>query len=369
MMQERAPGTARYVREQIAELISRPVPWDWVVAVPEGFAHEFPCHEGCEIVELPGKKYSVFAMFRVARLWRQRQCMAGFSPAGIAALFSPLLCNYFDSNIFEYGKTWATSGEWARSHLLKWMAMDAFRRAKAVFVNSAYCAEYLKKRFPGFSKKFIVNHGILKTVISTPERPDWADERMDRQGIILCSSAFSDNKNQRRLIEAYGVLQASRRELPPLVLIGPCPTAYFKSVIRPVWESLPQPAQVIVPGYVSEGVLGWALINAKVLIQPSFAEGFSSLSVFQAMQSGIPVACSNTTSHPEGVGTAALLFNPASVEDIAGALVRLLDDEALRFRLREEGFQRVAELTWTANGDRVCVQITKLLEHTRKQDI
>jgi glycosyltransferase involved in cell wall biosynthesis len=363
MLHKRAPGTAKFVREQTRELLSTPVPWDWVVAVPQGYKHEFAPGAGREIIELEGRKYSLFATVRVARLWKQRRCLVGISPAGICALYKPVLCNYFDSTIFEYGKTWITSGEWARSYLLKWMAIDTFRRAERVFVNSSYCTEVLRNRFPDYRDKFRVNPvGISTAEPSSSEQPSWANQSMEQRGFILCSSAFSDNKNQRRLIEAYVMLQNTGREMLPLVLIGPCPPDYFATVIKLALAASPRPGNIIVPGYVSAGVLAWAFKHAKMVVQPSFAEGFSSFSVFQAMQGGVPVACSNTTSHPEAVGSAALLFHPESVPSISEAMARLLDEDALRRRLIEAGMRRIRELTWSANAEQVCGEILNIME-------
>ena len=365
MLHRSAPGTAKFVREQTTALLSLPMPWDWVVAVPRGFGQSFAPGPGREIVELDGRKYSLFATVRVGRLWKRRRCVAAFSPAGIRALFTPTICTYFDSNIFEYGRTWVTSGERARLYFLKWMAIATFRRANRIFVNSSYCADYLKNRFPAYRDKFMVNLAGITPDVPAPERPQWADSSLDQRGFILCSGAVSDNKNQRRLIEAYVALQNSGRELPRLVVIGPCPPAYFDRVIKPAVAASPRPDDIIIPGYVSEGVLAWAFANARLLMQPSFAEGFSSFSVFQAMQMGVPVACANTSSHPEGVGTAALLFDPSSVQAIAAAMERLIDDARLRSELSGAGKRRVEELTWSANAERVCAEIAKIVEQQR----
>ena len=363
MLSRSAPGTAKFVREQTQQLLQRPVPWDWVVAVPKGFRDEFAPGPGHEIVELEGRKYSVFATIGVARLWRNRRAAVSFSPAGISAFYSPIICNYFDSNLFEFGRSAVTSGELARFYFLKWLAMDTFRRARLVFVNSHYCADYLRTLFPAYRDKFVANPVGVSAAPAVPvERPHWATAQMESNGFILSSSAFMDNKNQRRLIEAYVMLQNAGRALPPLVLIGPCPPAYFERVIRPAVAQSPKPDDIVIPGHVSEGVLAWAFAKARMVVQPSFAEGFSSFSVFQAMQKEVPVACANTTSHPEAVGDAALLFDPSSVPGIAAALERLLDEAPLRARLSAAGLRRVGELTWSANADRVCTAISKFVE-------
>jgi glycosyltransferase involved in cell wall biosynthesis len=365
MLSSRGPGTAKFVLEQTEQLLRQSVPWDWVVAVPKGFREVFVPGPGREIVELEGRKYSLFATVGVARLWRQRRCAVAFSPAGITAFYSPIICNYFDSNLFESGRSAVSSGEWARFHFLRWLAMDTFRRARLVFVNSNYCAEVLRTRFPAYRDKFIANVvGISAASALAAERPQWATSQLEQRGFILCSSAFLDNKNQRRLIEGYVMLQNAGRVLPPLVLIGPCPPAYLDRVIRPAAAQSPKPEDVVIPGHVSEGVLAWAFANARMVVQPSFAEGFSSFSVFQAMQKEVPVACANTTSHPEAVGDAALLFDPSSVPEIAAAIERLLDDAPLRARLTAAGLRRVAQLTWPANTERVCGEILKIVENS-----
>jgi len=366
MLFDRGPGTAKFVHEQTQELLSRPVSWNWLVAVPHGFADAFEPGPGREIVELAERRYSLFATIRVARLWRRRRCLAGFSPAGIGAHFRPLVSNYFDSNIFEYGRSAVASGDRMRYLLLRWVAREAFRRSRVVFVNSTYCADVLRERFPAYRHKFIPNPvGISPAPAVTSEAPTWATPQMDQHGFILCSSAFLDNKNQRRLIEAYVRLQDTGRSLPPLVLIGPCPPEYFERVIRPAVDASPRPDDIVIPGHVSEAVLAWAFEHARMVVQPSFAEGFSSFSVFQAMQRGVPVACANTTSHPEAVGSAALLFDPSSVPSIAAAIEQLLDDGPLRARLTAAGVTRVRELTWSANAERVCRQIETIVEESR----
>ena len=46
------------------------------------------------------------------------------------------------------------------------------------------------------------------------------------------------------------------------------------------------------------------------------------------------------------VGDAALTVDPFDVEALADALGRLIDDDALRARLRERGLQRARDFDW-----------------------
>jgi glycosyltransferase involved in cell wall biosynthesis len=79
--------------------------------------------------------------------------------------------------------------------------------------------------------------------------------------------------------------------------------------------------------------------QATALIYPSFFEGFG-LPPLEALWSGVPVICSNTSSLPEVGGDAALYFNPADEEELAAQLQKLLHDPALVQSMREKGWRQ-----------------------------
>ena len=84
---------------------------------------------------------------------------------------------------------------------------------------------------------------------------------------------------------------------------------------------------------------------ALALAYPSWYEGFG-LPLLEAMAAGTPVCASRVASHPEVVGEAGLLFDPASHEELAAALERLIDDASVRARLAAAGQARAREFTW-----------------------
>ncbi len=57
--------------------------------------------------------------------------------------------------------------------------------------------------------------------------------------------------------------------------------------------------------------------NALFFVYPSLYEGFG-IPPLEAMGFGCPVACSDTSSIPEVVGDAAIMFDPNSIESIQG---------------------------------------------------
>jgi glycosyltransferase involved in cell wall biosynthesis len=52
-------------------------------------------------------------------------------------------------------------------------------------------------------------------------------------------------------------------------------------------------------------------------------------------------------------GGAALLVDPTSVEQIATAMERIVNDTALRVRLRVKGLSRASEFSWQSTTKKV----------------
>ncbi len=93
------------------------------------------------------------------------------------------------------------------------------------------------------------------------------------------------------------------------------------------------------------GNVGEYLRKARVFVLPSRWEGLP-VSIMEAMFAGTVVVASRTGGIPEVVpeDDCALLFEPEDSEDLAKALVRVLDDNELRVRLAENARKRAGTL-------------------------
>jgi glycosyltransferase involved in cell wall biosynthesis len=181
-----------------------------------------------------------------------------------------------------------------------------------------------------------------------------------KQPYFVYVGTFSENKNQRRVLEAWAALQKVHPQLPALVLAGPCPEDYRKAVIGPALANLPRAAEVLLPGRISNEDLAWAYGNALGVLQPSIAEGFG-LPIIEAMSLGVPVVCSNTTSLPETAGGAARLFDPFHPTSIGEAVLELWQDAALRERLSTQGRERSRAFTWRQSAEKIAAEIERQL--------
>lgn len=72
--------------------------------------------------------------------------------------------------------------------------------------------------------------------------------------------------------------------------------------------------------------------------------------MLEAMERGLPIACSTAPSLPEVAGEAARYFDPLDENDIAAAIVELIEDARLRKELTAAGRERVRRFSWGARA-------------------
>jgi glycosyltransferase involved in cell wall biosynthesis len=84
---------------------------------------------------------------------------------------------------------------------------------------------------------------------------------------------------------------------------------------------------------------------ASLFVYPSLYEGFG-IPPLEAMSYGCPVACSNTSSIPEVVGNAAILFDPYSVVSMRDNIISILYDDKIKSSLILKGFKQIKNFSW-----------------------
>jgi glycosyltransferase involved in cell wall biosynthesis len=157
---------------------------------------------------------------------------------------------------------------------------------------------------------------------------------------VLIVSALYPYKNHERLIEAFARIH---QEFPEhrLAIVGADTPTLAGSDLRAMGERLGLGAKVITLGRISSPDLASLYRRADVMAMPSIDETFG-LTVLEAMHFGCPVITSNISSMAEVGGTAAMLVNPLSVDEIAAALRRVLGSTATRAAMTDAGLKQAA---------------------------
>jgi glycosyltransferase involved in cell wall biosynthesis len=198
----------------------------------------------------------------------------------------------------------------------------AARRARLVIVPTAFTRDRLVELLG-------LDPARIRVVPLGIDHERFTPAESSRRPFVVYPARAWPHKNHARLFEAFALVRRERPELQ-LVLTGGGHGAG------------PYPPGVSVRGLVSHEELAGLYRTASALVFPSLYEGFGTPPL-EAMACGCPVACSNAGSLPEVVGDAARLFDPTSPEEIAAAVLAVLDRPE---EWAARGLVRAAAFTW-----------------------
>jgi glycosyltransferase involved in cell wall biosynthesis len=226
----------------------------------------------------------------------------------------------------------------------RWAYEGAARKADLVLTTSEYSRSRLVE-IAGvadarvFSVPMGIDHDRFR------QAGDAKDERVARElGLperyVVYPANLWRHKNHDRLVDALG--RAGDDELH-LVLTGQDYGRRDELMERARRAGVADRVHHL--GYVSRDAVPAIYRLAAAMVFPSLYEGFGSPPL-EAMACGCPVASSTSGSLGEMVGSAALTFDPRSVEAIADAIQRVVDDDRLRAKLRRDGLSWAARFTW-----------------------
>jgi len=152
------------------------------------------------------------------------------------------------------------------------------------------------------------------------------------------------HKNHAGLFRALALVRETSGEAIPLVCTGRLAGEERGALPLAREAGLPE-GQVADLGFVDAADLPALYRAARLLVFPSLFEGFG-IPMLEAMASGCPVACSESTSLPELGGDAVRYFDPRSEASMAGALEELWRDASRREPLSRRGLERARAFRW-----------------------
>jgi glycosyltransferase involved in cell wall biosynthesis len=165
---------------------------------------------------------------------------------------------------------------------------------------------------------------------------------------FICSVlSIHPRKNLTGLMRAFSILKKRRGLTHSLVVAG---KDYGRDDILREAGKLGIAGDFMYLSYIPWEDLPLLYNCADLFVFPSFYEGFG-LPPLEAMACGRPVLASRAGSLPEILGDAALYFDPADVEEMAGSIERVLTSVD-RGVLRERGLRRAKLFPWEESARR-----------------
>jgi len=150
---------------------------------------------------------------------------------------------------------------------------------------------------------------------------------------ILNVGSFFPRKNQETLIAAFNLIKNKVEE--DLILIGNSGTMKEKLELYLQKINLQQRVKILTD--VTKEDLPIIYQHASAFVFPSLFEGFG-MPVVEALLSKVPVIATKGGCFEEAGGKDSLYINPNSAEEIADAILKVLNDTELKNKMIETGF-------------------------------
>lgn len=232
----------------------------------------------------------------------------------------------------------------------RYSAQLAVKRANRILTVSEFSRREIIERYKLPPERVTVTPLAVDEARYRADIPEDAKEavltkyRLSRPFLIYVGR-IEEKKNIVNLIHAFSLFKSRRGVGDPvkLLLVGG-PGFGIERIRREIAASKLE-SSVIMPGYVPEEEMPALIAAARLLLLPSWYEGFG-LPILQAQACGTPVIASEAASMPEVGGEAALYAKPDEPEQLAQVMKTLMDESSVWERSRALGFDNVKRFSW-----------------------
>lgn len=219
--------------------------------------------------------------------------------------------------------------------LFKLIMILSVRRADKIITVSENTARDIEECLHVKKNKIhVVYNGIDPVYFKEPD--------VRKEDYILFVGRGDPYKNLSGLVKAYSLLVKKYNIQNKLLVVGEKDPRYPE--VENLAEKLNLKDKIVFHGYADTEDLVNIYRKAKVLVMPSFYEGFG-LPAIEAMACGTPVIVSNTPSLMEVVKDNAIIIDPYNVNEMAEAVHKVITDRNLAEGLSRKGVVYARQFT------------------------
>lgn len=266
---------------------------------------------------------------------------SGAAPLLPGLASTPVAVIFHDAIPRRYPRQYLSTREARAAHDRRWAALEHSALHLCV---SQFAASESRAFLPGVAA-FDIGAGV-----STRLRAGLTNSAAPRRLRIekpfaLYVGGLDWRKNVGQIVEAFANMTHGTRSAYALAIAGDYPRDRIES-LRRSWVGLGLPENGFVElGHVSDRQLADLYREARVVVQPSFMEGFG-LVALEAITCGTPVLTSRTGAFADIAGDASLQFDPMDSRDLARLLEQALIDPAFASKIAEAQAPSTRIFTW-----------------------
>ena len=255
----------------------------------------------------------------------------------------PCVSTFHDLSVFKHPEFHPQ----ARVKFMEQELPKALKRADLLITDSVFTQKELIA-FSGFSASKVISIPLATSTEFTPRDQVSCAEVLSRfqltyKGYLLYAGTIEPRKNLINLLDAYEKMPVRLRNKFPLVIAGFGGWSN-KDILKRINRAVTG-GWLKHLGFVSSDMLPFLFAGAKTFAFPSVYEGFG-LPVLEAIASGTPVVCSNSSSLPEVAGGCALMCDPGDVDSLSQLLVQSIEDDQWRATAIANGLIHASKYSW-----------------------
>lgn len=277
-----------------------------------------------------------------------------FSPTHYIPRFSPIkrIATIFDLSFLHFPEMFEAADLWK---LRNWTRFSV-QNADHIITISNFSKKDILKNYGVEDKKITVAYPGYDEEVFRIKNKELRIKVIQKKykigdNYLIYIGTIQPRKNLTRLIEAFSrvILSDERRISLKLVIVGKTEgegrQGWMYQDILDAPKKFGIEDRVKFTGFVPTQDLPHLLSGAYAFVLPSLWEGFG-IPVLEAMACGVPVIVSNVSSLPEVVGSAGILVNPYSVDQIEQAIRTVVSDKKLWEKYSKAGIEQAKKFSW-----------------------
>lgn len=286
----------------------------------------------------------------------------------------PTICSIMDLGYLDSSEQFQKATFWQ----LKYWTAISILRSKLIFAISNATKDDIVRHYPTALKKTVVTHlgydrDIFNSKVASEDVRRVCEKYHIVDDYILYLGTLKPSKNIEGLLQAFRLVVdrlrstdyriktvvSSRKSVDLRLVIAGKKGWMYEAIFAKV-KQLGLIQQVIFTDFIPENDKPALMAGAKLLVSPSFWEGFG-LHALEAMAVGTPVVVSDRGSFPEIVGDAGVLVKPNLTESIANGMRQILalSDKELAV-LKQKMVSQVTKFTWEATAQKTLDAIRRV---------